>query len=163
MVVPSDREHLRADYKGFGPIATQLVELMENTDIWALFDTYDHPLPTYYRGKVCVMGDAAHASTPHQGSGAAMAIEDAYILSELLGSIDDSTGIEKAFKAYDAVRRERTQKVVSTSREAGTLWELEKYKGDLKKTFEDMDTRFNWIWNGDLEAEIVEGYEKMRS
>lgn len=137
---------------------------MENMDIWALFDTYDHPAPTYYKGRVCVMGDAAHASTPHQGSGAGMAIEDAYVLSSLIGASDGPIGIEKAFKAYDAVRRERTQRLVSTSREMGHIWELEieKYGGDWQKFIEDVDTRFLWIWKEDLKAEVAEGKKLMR-
>ncbi|KAI9686001.1 MAG: hypothetical protein M1822_003984 [Bathelium mastoideum] len=160
-VVPSDKEHLLADFKDFGPVVQRLVGLMENNDIWALFDMHDHPLPIYYKGRVSVSGDAAHATTPHQGSGAAMATEDGYILSELLGTVSDAAGIEKAFKAYDEVRRARTQKLVATSREAGHLWELEKYGGDLQSLVEDMKARFAWIWDEDLEAEVAEGKRYM--
>lgn len=77
---------------------------MPDADMWALFDML--PAPTYYAGNVVLMGDAAHASTPHQGAGAGQALEDAFILSILLG--DERTrsvgDIPAAFGAYDAVR-----------------------------------------------------------
>ena len=157
-VVHSDQQHLLADYKGWGPIVSSIIPLMQNTDIWALFDFYDHPAPIYYKGRVCVMGDAAHATTPHQGSGAGMAIEDAYVLSNLLGDVKNVSEIEKVFEAYDAVRRERTLKLVVTSRQAGNLWELEvpEYGDDLSKYVNDMDNRLRWIWNEDLQAEVAE-------
>ena len=153
-VVPSTHTEILADYKGWGNIIQRLLSLMQDPDIWAIFD--DPPAETYYKGRVCVTGDAAHASTPHQGSGAGMAVEDAYTLSNLLGQAEHEEQIESAFKAFDAVRRERTQKLVTTSREAGQLWEFE-FDGvgdDLAKFKGNVDTRMNWIWNIDLPAEL---------
>ncbi|KAI8183532.1 FAD-dependent monooxygenase azaH [Colletotrichum sp. SAR 10_86] len=48
---------------------------------WGLFDLGDHPVPTFSRGRICLIGDAAHASTPHQGAGAGLCIEDAATLA----------------------------------------------------------------------------------
>ena len=146
-----------ADYDGWGPATHKLLSLVEKPDIWALFE--HPPASTYYKGRVCMTGDAAHASTPHQGAGAGMAVEDAYVLSNLLGEAEDSAGAELAFKAYDAVRRERTQKLVATSREAGQLWELELdgVADDLGKVKENVEKRMRWIWEEDLEMEIQEG------
>jgi len=52
---------------------------MESMDTWALFDFGENEkqAQSYCKGRICISGDAAHASTPHQGSGAAMAMEDA--------------------------------------------------------------------------------------
>lgn len=50
-----------------------------------------------------------------------MAIEDSLILSSLLGHADSVATARLALKAYDAVRRERTQRVVESSRETGTI------------------------------------------
>jgi len=97
--------------------------MMENTDIWALFD--DPPAPIYYKGMVCLIGDAAHASTPFQGSGAGMAVEDAYVVSELVGIATDPKSLHNVFETYDKIRRQRTQKLVTSSREAGHLFEFE--------------------------------------
>lgn len=83
---------------------------------------WEHPAAhTYVSGPICVMGDAAHATTPWQGSGAGMAIEDSLILSTLLGHADSVATSRLALKAYDAVRRERTQRVVESSRETGII------------------------------------------
>ncbi|RYP06730.1 hypothetical protein DL764_002982 [Monosporascus ibericus] len=57
-------------------------------DKWAIFDTAEHPAPYYARGRICVAGDAAHASSPHLGSGAGFGIEDALALAALLAALD---------------------------------------------------------------------------
>lgn len=120
---------------------------------------FDHlPAATFTKGRICLLGDSAHASTPHQGAGAGMALEDAYVLSNLLGSIHKSSDIERAFKAYDAVRRPRAQKLVVTSREAGTVYEFEAdATGDDPLAIKaDLDTRWDWIWGEDLPKELEE-------
>ena len=66
-----------------------------------------------------MMGDAAHATTPFAGNGAAQAIEDAAVLTALFGRVESTLQIKDAFKAYDAVRRPRSQKVVEYSRRFG--------------------------------------------
>lgn len=135
---------------------------MKNTDVWALFD--DPPARTYYKGRVAVMGDAAHAAGPHQGSGAGMAIEDAYVLSTLLGHVEHADEVERAFNAYDTIRRERTQKLVATTREASHLWELEHpdHGEDFESISRNINERMLWIWNEDLEAEVEKGLEVMQ-
>jgi salicylate hydroxylase len=129
---------------------------MEKFDLWALFD--HPPAPTYFNGRLCLLGDAAHASTPHQGAGAGQAIEDAFVLSHLLGQVTSKIDIEEAFKAYDAVRRPRSQRVVTTSREAGCLYELEDEEAgtDLDKVRENLLSRYQWIWGNDLNAQLEE-------
>ena len=77
--------------------------------------------PTYARGRVCIMGDAAHASTPWQGAGSGQAFEDGMILSALLGHISSPDEIDAAFKVYDAVRRPRGQRVIDSSRGTGEI------------------------------------------
>lgn len=73
-----------------------------------------------------MLGDAAHASTPFQGQGAGQAIEDAFVLSSLLDPelVKTVKEIPHAFKAYDTIRRPRSQMVCKTSREAGELCAL---------------------------------------
>ncbi|KAF2656265.1 FAD/NAD(P)-binding domain-containing protein [Lophiostoma macrostomum CBS 122681] len=77
--------------------------------------------PTYAKGHACIMGDAAHCMTPWQGSGAGMAIEDAMILETLLREVTDPAEIPAAFRAYDEVRRPRTQRVVHSSYGTGLI------------------------------------------
>lgn len=71
-----------------------------------------------------MLGDAAHASTPHQGSGADITLEDAYVLSSLPGQVRISEELESAFEAYDHVCRPLDMKVVETSRACGDVYEF---------------------------------------
>ncbi|SES11357.1 FAD-dependent oxidoreductase [Sphingobium sp. YR768] len=64
------------------------------------------------RGRVVLLGDAIHATTPHLGQGAGMAIEDAIVLAEELGKADDP---ETAFAAYRERRYERCRFIVEKS------------------------------------------------
>lgn len=66
----------------------------------------------WHRGRVALMGDAVHATTPHLGQGAGMAIEDAIVLAEELARTED---VEAAFAAYRARRFERCRYIVESS------------------------------------------------
>lgn len=125
--------------------------MMGDTDMWALFEPL--PAPSYYLGHIAILGGAAHASTPFQGAGAGQCLEDAYILSNLLADerTQSASDIPKAFKAYDAIRRPRSQKVVTTSRAAGEIYFYRGPDGaDNQKIGEDLLQRMRWIWEEDL-------------
>jgi 2-polyprenyl-6-methoxyphenol hydroxylase-like FAD-dependent oxidoreductase len=78
---------------------------------------YDLPtLRTWHRGAVCLVGDAAHATSPHAGQGASLALEDAIVLARCLRDIPD---LERAFSSYEAVRRPRVEKLVREARQTG--------------------------------------------
>ena len=66
------------------------------------------PIPTWHRGRVVLVGDAAHAVSTSSGQGASMAIESAVTLARCLR---DETAPEAAFAAYERLRRERTRRV----------------------------------------------------
>lgn len=59
--------------------------------------------------------------SPWQGAGGGQAIEDAMILGSLLSEITSSTEIGAAFRAFDAVRRPRAQRIIDSSRETGQI------------------------------------------
>ena len=70
----------------------------------------------WYRGRVVLIGDAVHATTPHLGQGAGMAIEDAIVLSE---SLLQSKTVEVALQQFDIRRRERCRKIWEASLQVG--------------------------------------------
>ena len=75
---------------------------------WA---TYDLPsVPTWRRGPMIIIGDAAHATAPSSGQGASMAIEDAVVLARCLRDLPDTRG---AFEAYERLRRRRVERIVA--------------------------------------------------
>ncbi|KAI1422928.1 mannitol 1-phosphate dehydrogenase 2 [Xylaria sp. FL1777] len=153
-VVRVTKEELLADFRTWGPTALRIISAMERHDVWALFD--HPPAPIYYgtQPRICLVGDAAHATTPHQGAGAGMGIEDCYVLGNLIGEANSVEDLDRAFKAYDEVRRPRTQKLVKTSREAGQLWDFELEGDDIDALQRNMDNRMRWIWDVDLPAEL---------
>jgi 2-polyprenyl-6-methoxyphenol hydroxylase-like FAD-dependent oxidoreductase len=67
----------------------------------------------WHKGRVVLLGDAVHATTPHLGQGAGMAIEDAIVLADELSR--DATP-EEAFEAYRGRRFERCRYIVEASR-----------------------------------------------
>ncbi|KAF2177867.1 FAD/NAD(P)-binding domain-containing protein [Zopfia rhizophila CBS 207.26] len=151
-VVRTSKEEMLSDYSGWGPTVHKIISAMQKPDIWALFN--HPPAATYAKGRICLLGDAAHATTPHQGAGAGMCIEDAYILSSLMGEANSVEDLERVFKAYDESRRPRTQKIVKTSKEAGMLYEFELEGDDLEAVEKNMTSRMSWIWDVDLGAEL---------
>lgn len=152
---------MEATYAGWGPTVQKIIQSMRKPDIWALF--YHLPCSTFYKQRVCLMGDAAHATTPHQGAGAGMCIEDALILATLLGEEARGVGdIEAAFRAYDEIRRPRSQKNVVTSKEAGELYDFESMGDDLPKIEAVFKDRMRWIWDIDVEGEVEKARELFR-
>lgn len=152
MVIPATKEEMLQDYVGWGKQVESIIKLMNPSDIWALFD--HPPIDTYADGRVCLVGDAAHASTPFQGAGAGMAVEDAYVMGRVLKEAKNASHLTAAFKTFDILRRARTQRLVSTSRESGHLWHFELEGDDIEKIKKMAETRMRWIWEYDFDREI---------
>ena len=66
-------------------------------------------LPRWHRGRMLVLGDAAHAPSPSSGQGASLAIEDAVVLGSCL---HDAAGVEAAFDRFEQIRRPRVEKII---------------------------------------------------
>jgi 2-polyprenyl-6-methoxyphenol hydroxylase-like FAD-dependent oxidoreductase len=94
------------------------VDIIAATDkIFAGWNTYDLPtVPRWHHGRMIIIGDAAHATAPSIGQGAAMAIEDAVVLAKCLR---DSPGISSAFTTYEGLRRARVERVVKQGKRTG--------------------------------------------
>jgi FAD-dependent urate hydroxylase len=71
---------------------------------------------TWRRGRVTLIGDAAHATSPNAGQGASMAMEDAIVLAQCIRDIDD---VSSALRTFETLRRSRTERVVAYSRRLG--------------------------------------------
>ncbi|OJD19242.1 hypothetical protein AJ78_00772 [Emergomyces pasteurianus Ep9510] len=109
------------------------------------------PARTYISGPVCMMGDAAHATTPWQGSGCSMSFEDSLILSTLLGRSKTPAEALVALRVYDQVRRPRTQQIVESSRGTGFIMtgKGEKTGLDLEKLKQEILPRWDFILDFD--------------
>jgi len=156
-VKPMKREDMERDFAGWGKNVHAILGMMEKCDMWALFD--HPPAKTYHKGgKICLVGDSAHASTPHHGSGAGMAIEDGYIMAGLLGEIQDAPELELAFETYEMIRKERTLKLVWESREQAAIYDFQAdgVGDNVQKISEILPYRWDWIWDEDVEEELKE-------
>lgn len=82
--MPAKKEEVIKAFADWGPTVRTITNLVpEELDKWDIFDTYNHPASTYLRGRICIAGDAAHASSPHHGTGAVIGVEKALALSWL--------------------------------------------------------------------------------
>lgn len=72
-VAPITTEDLVNSFPKWGDKCLNVLKAIENPSRWALFELPD--LPYHYKGSVCLIGDSAHATLPHQGAGAGQAIE----------------------------------------------------------------------------------------
>ncbi|KAF2229126.1 putative salicylate hydroxylase [Viridothelium virens] len=156
-IVPADYKFLQEKIKGWWDPAQGMIELINTPDLatWGMFDS--PPAPYYNKGPVAIMGDAAHATTPYQGQGAAQAVEDALVLETLFGNCKTADQIPIALTAYNQVRLPRSQRTVTTSRESGQLlgMKLPGVGSDVKKMKSKFETRMHWLWNRDLVSQSL--------
>jgi FAD-dependent urate hydroxylase len=109
------RDHLLRLFRDDDGPAADLIAASET--IFGVWKTYDVPaVPRWHRDRMIVIGDAAHATNPSIGQGAAMAIEDAVVLAKCLR---DSPGVSAAFTAYERLRRRRVERVVAQGNSTG--------------------------------------------
>ncbi|MET4742153.1 6-hydroxynicotinate 3-monooxygenase [Bradyrhizobium japonicum] len=112
-----DVRDLRASFEGFHPQVTRVLAACPDVHKWAIMDR--DALERWADGKVTLLGDACHPMTPYMAQGAAMAIEDAAVLSRCLDGVG-SDGVANAFRRFEATRKVRTTRVQETSR--ANIW-----------------------------------------
>ncbi|ETN46461.1 uncharacterized protein HMPREF1541_00646 [Cyphellophora europaea CBS 101466] len=95
-----------------------------------------------------------------------MAIEDAAILAALFGGVASwkRGAVERVFEVFDRRRKERTQKLVTTSREAGLLYdfELDGVGDDVERIRAFMAHRMQWIWDFEANESAKMGLEMLQ-
>ena len=118
---PEPADPKQAFLRRFADWHEPIPQLIQVTDAGALSRTfvYDRkPLRRWGRGRVTLLGDAAHPMTPDLGQGVAQSLEDAVVLASCLGQADDA---ETALRAYEGHRVRRANGIVRQSRQAGML------------------------------------------
>jgi len=80
------------------------------------------PITQWHKGKVCLIGDAAHATTPNMGQGACQAVEDAYVIGKLF---KQGQSVEEVFSQYEKLRMKKAHYIVNTSWDIGRVAHFE--------------------------------------
>ena len=101
-----DVKDLRAAFADWDPKLRAIIETMEETFIWGLFDRA--PLPRWSAGRATLLGDACHPMLPFMAQGAAQALEDGASLTACLASSGDVPG---ALARYERIRLPRTSHI----------------------------------------------------
>ena len=92
-----DRDELAASFAGWDPRVTDLLEKVETCFWWGLYDR--RPLASWTKGRLALLGDAAHPMLPHLGQGANQAIEDGVALAVLLEQVRVSAEVTDILRA----------------------------------------------------------------
>ena len=108
-----DVKVLREAFAAFHPEARAVIDAAPDVHKRPLVDR--DPLERWVDGKVALLGDACHPMTPYMAQGAAMAIEDAAVLSRCLDGVARE-GVVDAFRRFEATRKSRTERIQQTSR-----------------------------------------------
>lgn len=114
--IPATGNEFAELYRDFVPSARELIAAIPAGTLfkWGLRDR--EPLETWSRGRVVMLGDAAHPTMPFLGQGGCMALEDAVVLARAFAEADS---LERAFATYEATRKARANGVQLASREQG--------------------------------------------
>jgi salicylate hydroxylase len=113
---PGDPDVLRREFEGWDPRIGQVLKQVDKCFRWALYDR--EPMPTWTKGRLTLLGDAAHPMLPHLGQGANQSIEDGMALATILSRVDKAR-VPQALLAYERLRRERVAEVQLGARKHG--------------------------------------------
>jgi salicylate hydroxylase len=153
--VTSSKEEMLRAFQGWHPNIEALFQRVDEVYKWGLFDR--DPMTTWSHGRITLLGDAAHPMLPFLSQGAAMAIEDAYVLAASLDG--HGSDITSALRDYEAERLPRTSRVQLEARERGRTYHLPSPLSQAKRDFmfwlrglfnpHTSGIRANWVYEYD--------------
>ncbi len=124
-VAPGDPDMLRRAYAGWHPQVEGLLAQVESTFQWGLYDRPEQV--TWVKGRIVLIGDAAHPMLPFMAQGAAMALEDAVVLDRCLAA----GNVAEALRAFEDIRWRRVTRVQARARANGRLFHKRTLLGRL--------------------------------
>jgi 2-polyprenyl-6-methoxyphenol hydroxylase-like FAD-dependent oxidoreductase len=109
------KQHLRDFHRGWHDPIPAIIDAADNI---VVTDTLDvATLPVWSRKRALLIGDAAHATSPHAGQGASLALEDALRLGRLMA---EGQELGLTFQKFEQERRPRAEKIVAIARRNGS-------------------------------------------
>ncbi len=110
--------NLKEIFADYYPVISKIIDHTKQEDV-LLNEIWDlEPMNKWYNKNICLIGDAAHATTPNMGQGACQAIESALVLSNCL---KEENTVESAFAKYQNIRIKKAHYVTNTSWKLGKL------------------------------------------
>lgn len=107
-------------FKNYNPIIKEILKSTKKGQINTVEISDLKPTQIWFKENICLIGDAAHATTPNMGQGACQAIEDAYVISECLHKYN----FDSAFLEYQKIRLPKAHQVVKMSWFVGKIAHL---------------------------------------
>lgn len=144
-----NRDTMMQRFRDACPHVKALLEHIDVSKAWVLYDR--PPLKEWSKGRVTLLGDAAHPTYIYISQGACMALEDAIVLAEM---VDRHPAIEDAFVAYQKERYLRTARIQLTSRQFGEVYHAVGVQRELRnQLLADADPRglhetLAWVFGG---------------
>ena len=141
-----DRDELMERFAGVSSRPMALLEKIETWRMWVLCDR--EPVADWSRGRICLLGDAAHPMLQYLAQGACMAMEDAVSLADALAADND---IERAFRSYTQARYLRTARVQLTARMMGEIYHAEGVRRELRNhvlSSAELREGMAWLYGG---------------
>ena len=161
--VEGDKQEMLGAFPGWHPSLLTLLEATERCYKWAIIDR--EPLPRWSRGRVTLLGDAAHPMLPFLAQGGAMAMEDGYVLADILRR--QPGDVPAALARYEAARKDRATRVQAGSRARADVCQvispLAQLKRDAGYLFNQLFRpgaavqRADWIYSYDVARLAGEG------
>jgi len=111
------KENLLGKFSNFHPLCNQLIDATVESEIIRNDINDLRSLKNWHKSRICLIGDAAHATTPNLGQGGAQAIEDAYYLSNLI----DKQSEDNIFDLFQSIREEKVKSIVNQSWMTGKM------------------------------------------
>ena len=125
----------RKAFSGWEPRVDAILEAAATCHLWSLLDRA--PLSRWSSGRVVLLGDACHPMLPFQAQGAAMAIEDGYVLAQSLQANDCTLGhdqsVRAALVAYEKQRKPRTTMVQKASRGNANFFHADSWRARTQR------------------------------
>jgi salicylate hydroxylase len=124
-----ERSEVMETFAGWHEPLLRLLGSSDRYYKWALYDR--DPLERWSKGRVTLLGDAAHAMLPHIGQGACMAIEDGYVLADVVAAQPER--LDDALAHYERLRQPRTRRAVLEARARGKEMHLTSKWAQIKR------------------------------
>jgi salicylate hydroxylase len=141
-------QELYNDFRGWHGAIEAIIEAADHDECYRWAMNNRQPVENWSLGRVTLLGDAAHPTLPYMAQGAAMAVEDAAVITR---AIQESVTAEEAVQLYQRNRIDRTARIVNESSDNRRLFHLDSVTA-LRAAFAERDMkaeRTAWLFSYD--------------